>query len=91
MRINVYAEEITYKIEVVQKEAEGRTFYGIRFYLKSHPDLHHTATDNDESAITFWVPWTKDNSNDFDYLVGLFEQAAYNLKHLDAESRIKTS
>lgn len=34
MRVNVYAEEMTDRIEIVKKEAEGQTFTGVRFYLE---------------------------------------------------------
>lgn len=55
-RINVYEEELTSEVEIVETSPEpGRTFYGVRIFLKSHPDLHHTIEDDDRSAITFWV------------------------------------
>lgn len=34
MRVNVYAEEITDRVELVSKTAEGVTFTGVRFYLE---------------------------------------------------------
>lgn len=34
MRVNVYAEEQTQRIEVIAKEVEGTTFTGVRFYLE---------------------------------------------------------
>lgn len=34
MRVNIYAEEISDRIEIVSKEIEGRTFTGLRFYLE---------------------------------------------------------
>jgi hypothetical protein len=55
MRVNVYAEEITDDIQPISKPVGGRTLYGLRFFLKSHPDLsppHHP--DDDRSAVTFW-------------------------------------
>lgn len=60
MRINVYAEELTNDCEIVTKtvtddEFGTRTFYGIRVYLKSPPELHHSEEDDDRSAITFWT------------------------------------
>lgn len=63
MRINIYAEEVTDEIEVVQKHVSDekfgeRSFYGIRIYLKSPPELHSDPEDDDRSAITFWVPAT---------------------------------
>lgn len=64
MRINVYTEELPAfsegNIELVYTEyISSRTNqpmrnYGLRIYLKSHPDLHHTPTDDDRSAVTFW-------------------------------------
>jgi hypothetical protein len=56
MRINIYDEELTNEVKVVSTTAEtGKTFYGVRIFLKSHPDLHHVPEDDDRSAITFWV------------------------------------
>ena len=79
MRVNVYAEELTDRIEVIKKPVNQETFYGIRLYLKSHPDLHHSIDDNDESAITIWVPWTKKTGNDFGAVIDLLRLAERQL------------
>lgn len=34
MRVNVYAEEMTDRLEIIAKEIDGRTFTGLRFYLE---------------------------------------------------------
>jgi hypothetical protein len=34
VRVNVYAEEMTDRIEIISKEIEGQTFTGLRFYLE---------------------------------------------------------
>ena len=34
MRVNIYAEEMTDKIEIISKEIEGTKFTGLRFYLE---------------------------------------------------------
>ncbi len=34
MRVNVYAEEMCGRIEIIGKEIEGHTFTGLRFYLE---------------------------------------------------------
>lgn len=78
MRLNVYAEEITAETEVVAKtvtddEFGERTFYGIRFFLESPDCLHHSAEDDDRSAITLWCRWTKAEGTDFNLLKELFE------------------
>lgn len=70
MRINVYAEEMTTETELVTKtvtddEFGERTFYGIRLFLKSPDELHHSDDDDDRSAITFWIKWTRKNGTEF--------------------------
>jgi hypothetical protein len=34
MRVNVYAEEMTDRLEIISKEIDGHTFTGLRFYLE---------------------------------------------------------
>ena len=34
MRVNIYAEEMTDRIEIIGKEIDGHTFTGLRFYLE---------------------------------------------------------
>lgn len=34
MRVNVYAEEMTDRLEIISKEIEGQKFTGLRFYLE---------------------------------------------------------
>lgn len=69
MRVNIYAEEITQRIEIIEKEIEGHKFTALRFYLelpttvgynkdgtpinKQGPFIHHLG-DDDSSAVTFW-------------------------------------
>jgi hypothetical protein len=62
MRINVYAEELPdeRQVEIVSKTAEtGRTFFGVRIFLKSPKELHDEPGDDDRSAIVFWGPRAK--------------------------------
>jgi hypothetical protein len=64
VRVNVYAEELTDRVEIISKEIEGVKFTGVRFYLElpvtmlngaqvRGPFMHHS-DDDDSSAITFW-------------------------------------
>jgi len=81
MRINVYAEELTTEADYVTKRVDGRTFMGIRLWLKSAPELHHTADDDDRSAIVLWIPWTKAKGNDHEFMKNVLQsllQAGYN-------------
>ena len=34
MRVNIYAEEMTERVEIISKEIDGQTFTGCRFYLE---------------------------------------------------------
>jgi hypothetical protein len=63
MRVNVYAEEMTEKVEIITKEVNGTKFTGLRIYLElpatvdgkqySGPFIHQLG-DDDSSAVTFW-------------------------------------
>lgn len=34
IRVNIYAEEMTDRVEIIAKEADGHTYTGLRFYLE---------------------------------------------------------
>lgn len=64
MRVNIYAEEMTDRVEIVSKEIDGQTFTGLRIYLYlpvtlpngenyRGPFLHRPG-DDDSSAVTIW-------------------------------------
>lgn len=65
MRINVYREELTRRVEKISKTVDGVTYYGLRIYLympvttSPHrmqvkgPFIHREG-DDDSSAVTFW-------------------------------------
>lgn len=69
MRVNIYAEEMTDRVEFVTKTIDGKEFVGVRFYLYlpvtvkdskvGGPDevrgpFLHRDGDDDSSAVTFW-------------------------------------
>jgi len=58
MRINVYSQELTKEIRIVNKVAAdtGILYFGVRLFLASPEILHNTPEDDDRSAITFWIP-----------------------------------
>ncbi len=57
MRINVYSQELTSQIQSLAKPSDtGIVYPAVRLFLHSSDRLHHTATDDDRSAITFWLP-----------------------------------
>ena len=64
MRVNIYAEEMTDRVEIVEKHIPGEgTFRGVRLYLElpvtrnginiQGPFMHRDG-DDDSAAITFW-------------------------------------
>jgi hypothetical protein len=69
MRVNIYAEEITDRVEIVEKTNKEGKFTGVRFYLElpvtvnpedpdddqtiKGPFIHHPG-DDDSAAVTFW-------------------------------------
>src|SRR5258708_6257357 len=69
MRVNIYAEEMTDRIELIHKEIDGQEFTAVRFYLElpvtipnaegtgnavyQGPFMHRPG-DDDSAAVTFW-------------------------------------
>lgn len=59
MRINIYAEELSAETQIITKAVNQELFYGVRLFLKSPDVLHYGTSDDDRTAITLWVPFTK--------------------------------
>ena len=57
MRINVYSQELTSEVQVLEKESNtGLTYSAVQLILHSSDKLHHPPQDDDRSAVTFWLP-----------------------------------
>ena len=63
MRVNVYAEEMTDRVEIIGKKIDGHEFTGLRIYLELPATVdgkqyqgpfQHRPGDDDSSAVTFW-------------------------------------
>lgn len=69
MRVNIYAEEMTQRVEIISKTIEGETYTGLRLYLELPVTIGHDGDgepknvkgpfehrkgDDDSAAITFW-------------------------------------
>lgn len=50
MRVNVYAEEMSDRIEIIAKVIDGHQFTGLRFYEATV----NVNGDDDSAAVTFW-------------------------------------
>lgn len=58
MRINVYAEELGEGVELIKTVSRGgKTFLGLRIWLKSPKEIleHSTPDDDDRNAVTFYA------------------------------------
>ena len=74
MRINVYSQELTDEVILIEKESNtGIVYSAVQFILHSSPMLHHPPSDDDRSAVTFWLPKSKERR---EQLAKAFEQMA---------------
>jgi hypothetical protein len=74
MRINVYSQELTSEVVLVEKPSNtGVTYHAAQLILHSSPMLHHPPQDDDRSAVTFWLPKSASRREE---MAGAFEQIA---------------
>ena len=61
MRINVYSQELTDEVLYQEKKSNtGIVYAAAQLILHSSPMLHHPPKDDDRSAITFWIPKSRE-------------------------------
>jgi hypothetical protein len=80
MRVNIYAEEITHEVSIAVKAVNQKLFYGVRLFLKSPKELHYGTSDDDRSAITLWVPYTKEKGHDPETVIIALKNMVYELE-----------
>jgi hypothetical protein len=57
MRVNIYSQELTDEVVLIEKESNtGLVYSAVQFMLHSSDHLHHPPKDDDRSAVTFWIP-----------------------------------
>ena len=60
MRINVYSQELTDEVLLIEKASNtGIVYHAAQLVMHSSPRLHHPPADDDRSAVTFWLPKSK--------------------------------
>jgi hypothetical protein len=65
MRINVYSQELTYEVQPLAKVSNtGLTYSAVQLMLHSSTMLHHPPSDDDRSAVTFWLPKSQERHLD---------------------------
>lgn len=80
MRINVYSQELTSEAHLLSKESNtGLVYSAVQLMLHSSPMLHHPPADDDRSAVTFWLPKSKERRRElaetFRHMANLIAQA----------------
>lgn len=80
MRINVYSQELTDEVLLIAKKSNtGVVYHAAQLILHSSDRLHHPPDDDDRSAVTFWLPKSKNRREEiavaFEKLAILFRTA----------------
>ena len=84
MRINVYSQELTDEVAVVEKVSNtGLTYSAVQLMLHSSPKLHHPPADDDRSAVTFWLPKSAQRR---EQLARTFEEMARRVRSAKPET-----
>ena len=72
MRINVYSQELT-------DEVTGLVYHAVQLILHSSDRLHQTPDDDDRSAVTFWLPKSRERREEmakaFEKMAEIFRAA----------------
>ena len=84
MRINVYSQELTDEVNVIEKESNtGLVYTAVQIMLHSSPLLHHPPKDDDRSAVMFWLPESKHRR---EALAAAFERMAAEVRDARPET-----
>lgn len=84
MRINIYSQELTEEVHIIEKTSNtGFVYSAVQFMLHSSERLHHPPKDDDRSAVTFWIPQSKARRES---LAQVFEQAAKLVREAKPET-----
>jgi hypothetical protein len=84
MRINVYSQELTDEVLLIEKASNtGVTYHAAQLVLHSSPMLHHPPQDDDRSAVTFWLPKSRERR---EAMAQAFERIAEIFRTAPAET-----
>ena len=84
MRINVYSQELTDEVNMVEKKSNtGLVYSAVQIMLHSSEKLHHPPQDDDRSAVTFWLPKSKERREE---LAKAFEEMAKRVRECRSET-----
>jgi hypothetical protein len=78
MRINVYSQELTDEVNMIEKKSNtGLVYSAVQLMLHSSDKLHHPPADDDRSAVTFWLPKSEERRES---LAQAFEEMALQVR-----------
>ncbi|TXH19115.1 MAG: hypothetical protein E6R03_00995 [Hyphomicrobiaceae bacterium] len=84
MRVNVYSQELTDEVNVLEKQSNtGLVYSAVQIMLHSSPMLHHPPQDDDRSAVTFWLPESTERR---EALAKAFEEMAARVRSARPET-----
>jgi hypothetical protein len=84
VRINVYSQELTSEVIHIEKESNtGIVYHAAQLVLHSSPRLHHPPADDDRSAVTFWLPKSRERREE---MARAFEEIARVFREAPAET-----
>lgn len=84
MRINVYSQELTDEVLLIEKKSNtGIVYHAAQLVLHSSTMLHHPPKDDDRSAVTFWLPKSAERRT---AMAQTFERIAEIFRTAPAES-----
>lgn len=84
MRVNVYSQELTDEVNVIHKRSNTDIIYSaVQLMLHSSEKLHHPPQDDDRSAVTFWLPKSKERR---EQLASAFEEMAKQVRNAPPET-----
>ena len=80
MRVNIYSQELTSEVLLLEKESNtGIVYRAAQLVLHSSSRLHHPPEDDDRSAVTFWLPRSTERREDmaqaFEKIAAIFRSA----------------
>lgn len=84
MRINVYSQELTDEVLMLEKPSNtGVVYHAAQIIMHSSPRLHHPPEDDDRSAVTFWLPKSRERR---EQMAQAFEKVATIFREAPAET-----
>lgn len=84
MRVNVYSQELTDEVQVIEKMSNtGLIYSAVALMLHSSERLHHPPQDDDRSAIVIWLPKSEERR---EQLAEALEMMAFKVRDAKPET-----